>query len=399
MWASTVGIAVSKVSSLTAQFDGDIGLQVRRAQQIYLGAHSGSGVTSFLSRHIFDYLCTDNGAFFEIVRKSTAYGSRIVGVMHLDSLRCTRTGDPEIPVLYTDMESREHEMYYHQVVAISDMPNSSQPFIDTGFCAASRAYSAIAKMSVMELYLHEKISGSKPLAIHLASGVNESRMRDALRAADEEQVARGVVTYKGCVVIPVPGDGNIDIKTIPLAEIPDRFDPVSERRDAQLKYANAVGLDPQEVNPDLLASRAMGTGAQSLIIDQKSAGRGLASWRKQFTHSWNEWVTPPSVTFSFYDKDLRDQEQRATISKLRTDTVGILVDKGVITTQQAVQILVDQEELPKEFLSVDATPDETLSDEEKPLGISLPEEDVTYDEQTRRILRDASYRQIEEDNG
>jgi hypothetical protein len=125
--------------------------------------------TTFLYQHLRDFLTTDNGAFIEIVRATRAAGSRIIGLMHLDSLRCQRTGDPDIPVIYTDRKGREHEMKYHQVMLFADMPDPGATYFGVGYCAASRAYKSIYRMSAIERYGSEKVSGRRPLAIHFVN--------------------------------------------------------------------------------------------------------------------------------------------------------------------------------------------------------------------------------------
>jgi hypothetical protein len=57
---------------------------------------------------------------------------------------------------------------------------------------------------------------------------------------------------------------------------------------------------------------------------------------------------------------------RADVTKKRGGYVVDLVKNGVISPQEAVQYLVDWDELPKEFLPSDETPDTSLGDDEKP---------------------------------
>jgi hypothetical protein len=156
------------------------------------------------------------------------------------------------------------------------------------------------------------------------------------------------------------------VASIPFAEVPDGFVAETERRNAYLTYANAIGIDPQLIDPDLVASRALGTGAQARVIAEKAEALGLASWEKQFTHELNEWILDDKTTFAFLEKDLTETERRATVFVNDATAVGSLVDRVIITARQGRQLLVDKDELPREFIEGDTTVDESLSDEEKP---------------------------------
>ena len=96
MWAAAVGIAITKMVSLAWEVKSSIPIRSRRAQELLLQADTVRvGWVGFLSKNLRDFTTTDNGSFIEIVRASRAYGSQIVGLKHLDSLRITRTGDPQ----------------------------------------------------------------------------------------------------------------------------------------------------------------------------------------------------------------------------------------------------------------------------------------------------------------
>ena len=58
-------------------------------------------------------------------------------------------------------------------------------------------------------------------------------------------------------------------------------------------------------------------------------------------------------------------ERKAGISNQRADASKNRIEAGITTPAQEMQVLVDEDELPKEFLPVDATGDD-LSDTEKP---------------------------------
>lgn len=366
-WASAVYIAVTKMSSLSWAVKG-LGLRARRAHDLLMDADGQDGYVSFLSKHLRDFLTTDNGAFIEIVRASDASGSRILGLFHLDSRRCTRTGDPDIPVIYRDKKNKQHELKAHQVIAISDMPEPGDLWFGVGYCAASRAYSAIYRQFALERYVTEKVTGRRPTSIHFVNNINEMGIRNAITTAEAENERRGYYSYLGAIIVP-----NIDptatpgVATVDMVGLPEGFSSEQERRNAYLVYANAIGLDPQEVDPQLLASRALGTGAQARVIDDKASGKGLVAWRQMFTHLVNEFIIPETTSFYFRERDYRDQIQQAELEQLRTTNRKTQIDAGIITPEQALQLLVDVDDLPQEFLAQDETPIEEIGDSGNPL--------------------------------
>ena len=367
MWASSIFIAVTKMASMSWRTKG-LNLRSRRTRELLLDADAGDGWTSFIQRHLRDFLLRDNGAFIEIVRGSRAPGSRIMGLMHLDSRRCERTGDPDIPVIYRDRKDRLHEMKSHQVLMLSDMPDAGDLWYGVGLSAASRAYPAIYKLSVLESYVTEKLSGRRPLAIHFVNNVSATQIENAVNSAENSQAAKGYAQYLGAVIVPnIDPTTTPDVATVDLAGLPENYDPDIERRTAYLTYANAIGLDPQELDPQLLASRALGTGAQARVIDDKASGKGLVSWRQNFMHLFNEYVVPESVSFTFVERDYRDQLQQVELEAKRTDLNAVRIQNAMITPQMATQLLVDVDDLPAEFLGgEDVTPVEEHGDDMNP---------------------------------
>lgn len=363
-WAGAIGIAITKMASQSWEIEGDAPRLRNFAQQLLLSADNNQSWVAFLGRHLQDYLCTDNGAFVEIVRASSAAGSRILGLMHLDSLRVTRTGDPDIPAIYRDTKGIDHQVEAHQILMLADMPSSAETWHGVGLCAASRAWGAILKMESIERYIYEKVSGKRPLAVDLVNGINYEQMRSSVQTAKEDSAAQKTVTYMGAVIVPTISDTPISHTRINFAELPDGFDRKQEFDIAVLAYANAIGLDVQDLQP--LTGQPLGTGAQSQVLHDKAQGKGLAAWRQQITHLFNQFVFSDAVTFAFSENDLRDKQQKATISLDRANAISTLVEKGLITGAQGVQVLADEGELPKEFVPVDQTPEGTITDADQP---------------------------------
>lgn len=385
MWAGAIAIAITKMTSLDWEVESKVPLRAKRAQELLLGANW----VGFLSKHLRDYLTTDNGAFIEIVRAAPAAGSRIMGLVHLDSLRCTRTGDPDVPVIYRDRKGREHEMKAHQVIMISDMPDPGETWFGVGKCAAARAYRSIYKLAAIERFVSEKVSGRRPLSLYFVNAVSPQMLNDARLTAEADADRRGLMSYMGAVVVPIlDAERTPQVATVPLAELPDGFNRKEEFDIAVLTFANAIGLDPQDLQP--LTGQPLGTGAQSQVLEEKSKGKGLAAWRQEFPHLLNEMVLDEKTTFYFIEKDYRDMERAAMVSEKRSQVAKIRIEAGITQPEQEKQIMVDLDELPKEFLPEDQTPGDSLSDDEKPDAEGQPAPAETIPEPVEPETKEAS---------
>lgn len=362
MWASAIGIAVTKMQSAGYSIKGS-SRKVAWAHDLLGNVEFSRGWRYFIARHGQDFLMTDNGAFVEVIRATSGAGSKIVGLAHLDSLRCRRTGDDEIPVVYRDLVGAEHELKWHQVFSVVDMPDPAATLRGVGHCAASRAYQTIYKMSNIECYIAEKAAGRRPLAIHFINNVAQLQLEGAMQSAQHEADKQGLTTYMGAAVVATQNENKPELLTIPLAEIPDRVDVEKERTDTYLRYADAIGLDSQELQP--LTGRAMGTATQSQVLDDKE--RGKFGWFDAFAEQLNlRKITGNATTFAFSQRDWRDQQLEATVKGARAMFLQTLIASTVISADQARQMAADVGDIPKEFITVDATDVETVYDSDNP---------------------------------
>lgn len=379
MWSAAVSKTITKIAAQGWSIldSKDSKFRTERAQRLLLLANLGRGWVEFIEQHLADYLTTDNGAFIEVVWNSLKAGTgrKVIGLCHLDSWRCMRTGDLDRPIIYRDRKQQEHELLADQVLMFADMPDPREMFNGTGHCAASRVYRTIVKLAAMERYITEKLTGSRVTEIEFVDGINIKQLEDAVAMARAGQAQKGYVYWMGKLYIPAMSDKVVSGYTSKLAEVPDGFNAKEERDNAYVKYANALGIPVQDIQP--LSGQGLGTGTQSIILDEAANSYGLAAWRKDFTQKMNELILPDSTTFSFATNDIRDQKAKAEVQKLRADTRAVQVNTGEITADQALQLAVDSEDVPAEFLQqADMTPGGTLQDDEKPLTDEVVEQPV-----------------------
>ena len=360
MWASAVNTTLSKQVAIGFQITDTTknARRIDKAKQIMLDFDGSYSLG--LSKHVRDFLTTDNGAFIEIIRASNARGSRIVGLAHLDSLRTYRTNDSDYPVIYQDYRGEFHRLRHEEVIMLSDMPSARVEHRGLGMCAARRAFETILKMCAIETYVREKVSGSRNLAIHIVNGITDMQLRDALMSSQEAQSQRGFVVYKGSTIIPMLKSENPSVVTIPLAEVPDGFNADSELKDAYFRYANALGVFVGEIQP--LSGQGLGTGTQTVVLEEAAEGRGMAAWRRAFTLALTHHVFPTTTTFTFASNDVRDKKMRIDTLSMASGAIRNFLDTGVLTADQIRNYLVDEEIFPQEFLQFDVTSTSSSSD-------------------------------------
>lgn len=369
-WASAIAIAITKMSSLAWQSDaqgsddkGQARLRVKRANEMFHAANFGKGWVNFLTQHLRDYLTCCNGGNIEVVRATKGYGSKIIGLCHLSSRRCYRTGDPDTPIIYRDRLGADHPLKWYQVISITDLADPDDSFFDVGQSAALRAYERIRTQAIFDRYILEKAGGFNSNALIFLNGISDTALKSAVLMGDKNRQQRGAYTYRGATMIPVVDAEKFEKLVVELASLPDGFVYKDELATTLHKYANSIGLDVQDLMP--LSHQGFGTGAQSHVLENKAKGKGLAAWQSDFTHLMNTFVLPDSVTFSFSEKDLADNLKNAQVLTAQITAVTTAVQGGVLTAQEAKQLLVDMQAIPENFIPNDQTPDTVLSSEDK----------------------------------
>lgn len=363
MWAAAVSIAISKIVSRGFEVDSDVPLRAKRAQDLFLNFDSGKGYVSGLQKHLMNYLHCGNGGHVEIVRATRALGSRIIGLVPLDSFRCRRTGDPDFPIIYRDRMGAEHVMRQWDVFSITDMPDASDTWYGVGHCAAERAYKAIIKLEAIETYIFDKVTGQRALAFHIVGGVTSQNLEDAKKTAMADAQAKGATNYLGAVMVAMMGDTPATLQTIPLAELPDGFDRKQEWDISLTTYARSLGIAVQDLQP--LSGQGLGTGTQTVMLDEAAKGEGLAGWSQQWEHAVNMYTLDDRTTYAINTDDMRDKEREAKVRIDESTAIVNWVNMG-LTPQQAINLGVDRGQLPEEYRPVDLTPGSQLDDNEKP---------------------------------
>lgn len=369
MWAGVVGMQASKFSIAGWELSGAKPRVQTRIQDLLLNASVGivSGWVPFASAHM-NAFANLGKAFVEAERFTASKNSRVKALHHLDPTRCWMTTDPEIPVVYIDANNREHHLRAHQVMIFQDTPDPTESMFNSPSSAAARAYQDIVTLASIKLYIYEKASGRRPLAMNFIQGISEKTLRDATETAQDEADRKGVAAYMGAAMTAIMGDVPINVITVPLAEIPDGVNVEQIRQDSHLVYANAVGENPAVIDPRLIGNRQLGAGTQAIVLEQETKYGGIVnSLKQQWVHSMNWLISESKIQFSFSFSDIQDERARAEVAKIRSETRNSQIEMGEITPDEARNLAVDQGDLPPEFLDTDITSTTVLRDDEQPV--------------------------------
>lgn len=365
-WGNVLYKVVSRIAAYGWNIvdSASITRRIVRSQQLLHGADRGAGWVPFISKVCKDFAGTNNGAFVEIIRQSSAAGSRVTGIRHLDSLRCWRTGDPKWPVIYTDLRGYFHLMRDYQVMTFVDMPASDPLLRGIGQCAAHRAYPSIVKYSAIERYVIEKLYGRKPLALYILNGVTTEQVKGALASADAAAKADGFAVYMGAAIMGSMRPEPVNVATIELSGLPDRVTATEERADAILNMAHSVGMFIGELKP---LEGQYGTGTQSTLLSDSAHGQGFASFLTQWEHQAGQNLLPTTTTFTFTNRDdLRDQKHRADNSYKRALTRQVQLATGELqSVEEAREVAATFGDILPSFITADPGHDADVSDNEK----------------------------------
>lgn len=315
---------------------------VKITQDMFHTSDLGRGWKSLVIRNSTDLFTQDNGAFMETIRIADDAESPVINLAHLDAGRCTRTGDPETPVLYADRKGRVHELKWYQVATIEEFPSPVETMNGVQLCAVSRVLRAAQLLRDVGIYQREKIGGSNPNAIYMVSGVGRQEISDAMEQHKNRQDIRGMARWiVPLVVTAIDPNANVSLETIDLKSLPDGFDIEAVMKWYINQLALGFGADYQDFAP--LPGGGLGSSTQSLVLHEKSRGKGPAAYMQTMEYIFNfKGVIPQNVTFEFDEQDIMADTEQATLFATRSAAIKELVESNVIDPQAGRQMLLDE---------------------------------------------------------
>lgn len=382
-------------AAMTLTFDGPP-RTVQAIQNLFNSANLGKGQLDFFLKLAIDLRTQDNGAFFELIRESDSETAAVIGLNHLDARQCRRTGNIDTPIIYTDRLGVQHKMAWYQIISLTELPSPIEVMNGMQYCFVTRVLRAAQVLRDMSIFKREKIGGRGPTDIHLVGGVAQSRIDDKLKIDAEKADNKGLLRYMDAVVVAgLDPTQSVSVASIPIKSLPDGFD-----EDTTLKWYIAwlalnAGLDYQDLAP--LPGGGLGTSQQSVTLDRKSRGKGLAFVQKLILQALNfHGVLPRNVTARYEEEDNAAALDEETLRKARTERYVSYATSLGMSKRVVYQIMVDDQEITPEIMAMlgedDATEDVTATDAtpyEAPTDVTQLQA-AASDNQTMPVTSDTS---------
>jgi hypothetical protein len=281
-------------------------------------AQFGEGFIQFYSKILEDLFGTDNGLFAEIIGMGNKDGpiqGVPISVAHLDSARCTRTSDPEFPVLYSDTDGKIYKLHYTRVMYASQMPSSDVTMNNVGFCSVSRCVNAAQNLVDIGVYKQEKM-GSRPQRQILLTqgGLDPEDVANAINVSNQMMDTQGLNRFAKSIAMGNQNIPNADIKSIELSSLPDGFDEKESTILGMAVISMAFGIDARELFPGMESGASK---ADAIIQHIKMRGKGPGQTIETVERLFNQKYLPPFLKLVFDYQDDTQDRQSAEIANVR----------------------------------------------------------------------------------
>lgn len=320
---------------------------VTRVSEILRRSNRGKGWQDLMLKTCVDLYSQDNGAFWQLIRKNNRPDSPVLNIVHLDSAKCLRTGDPKYPVIYTDRRGKEHVLRWFEVVTIEEFPSPVEDMYGMQVCAVSRCLRAAQILRDIAVYKHEKVSGAWTRSVHFVSNVTQSAIENAVSLAEEQNLNRGLYRYSQPVVVAgLDPKNTISHVQVDLATLPDSFDEETTFKWYIAQLALAFGVDYQEFAP--LMSGNLGSSQQAEILHLKTRGKGPALIMTVLENVLNDHgILPANVKFRFKEQDVRSEREKAESKFVRAKQRSMMLRSGEIDEEAARRLAVEDGDIPE----------------------------------------------------
>lgn len=346
--------AVTTVSLRNAGFDWEIRGASERINTAVTDVLKGAisldtiGWAQFAKTFSQDLYCQDNGAFIELIRdpgidansKFKGASAPVIGIANLDSGKCTRTGNPEVPVIYEDRDGKLHKMRWFEVIPFADFPSAIERMNGVGYSAVTRALRLAQIMRSIALFKDEEVSGRNVKKINIVGGVGRTQIEDALARTVEQANNKGNMRFiEHSILASLDPEKAVSLVTVDLASLPDGFNYDQEMTWYISGLALDFGVDYQEFAP--LASGNIGSSAQSAVLDKKSSGKGPLNWMDAISESFENYgVLPRGTKLIFNDKNAAEEGEKQVMRTKASEEAAILVNSKIFPPEVMAKSLV-----------------------------------------------------------
>lgn len=302
-------------------------------QEVLRQANFGAGWGAFCAQMVENFLRYDTGAFVEVIAAGDSYSTpvgAVTGISTLDTLKCYPTGDPRYPAVYYDRWGGIHVLHHSRVIRMVDMDDGDEMRPGYGDCGLSRAVSVAFQEVWIQRYITSRLDDQPQPGVSIVHNVvkNEwdqimARYQQRLTADSKPVFGQRIFIYTLDTANP-PKIENYDFQSSP-----EKFDYKIYTSINVDRIALAFGIDRQEIMA--LESGSMGSGAQSVILAQKSKGKTIGFLLQQLERRLND-LLPDEFTFEFKYRDSQEALEEAQKDQIFGATAASLT--GVLSNDE-----------------------------------------------------------------
>lgn len=315
--------------------DASIDRHVKMASRFTNALHDFSGTAArgpikgfetAIQSFLIDYLTQDNGAFLFIMGGGSQAGPVVgmpLGLLHLDSSRCTRTSNPEFPVIYRHTSNGKTDTYKIHVTRLIEMAHLSSPEADKNGVGLSPVSCAIsAAREIWNVYRHsEEKFGSRPpkQILYAKTGATVANLQAAIEHW-QYRLDNAGRSHFGGTMIAAPAQANLqlELEMLDLASAPDGFERQEVFMQDLALVAAAFGLDLLDL---AVAFGIQGqTRANADVQTKKGRGKGPGSFLEWFIKELNRRYLPDNLHAVADNVDDDQDQQRAEIANERSQS-------------------------------------------------------------------------------
>lgn len=306
------------------------------------------GWLDFIKKFSIDLYTTDNGGFIELIRdpgmdansKFKDERAPVIGIAHLDSNRCIRTGNAQVPVVYKDRDEKLHKLKWYEVIPFADFPSPIEKMNGVGYSSVTRALRLAQIMRSLLIYKDEKIGGRNPKDLHIVGGVAQKSIEDALKRTQENASNKGNMRFiENIVLASLDPEKPVSVATVELASLPEGF---SFDQDMQWYIAGLAlnfGVDYQEFAP--LPGGQIGSASQGMLLSRKSSAKGPRNWMDSIVEAFTNYgVMPRNAKMIFNDKNEQEEMERQEIRTGAAEEAAILANSKIFPPEVIALSLV-----------------------------------------------------------
>ena len=309
-------------------------------QELFFESDFGEGYDYMMSKFLTDYLTLNRGGFIEKVSYGAPdtpikEGAKILGLNHLDALRVYFTGNREYPFLYqSEFNGALHKLHYTRVIHLAEHPAPNTLMFGMGKSALYDALTVANAQTLLGRHQNELLNDLPPPGIVIFNNVKADEVATAMTQFDYERVRDGQSVYRAPLQLSSKDPSQpATVTFVPMSTVPQDFDYEKYMRVHVNLLALTLQLDPQDIWP--LQGSAMGSGAQSRILEAKGSSKGPGYLLTRLERCWNT-VLPRSLEWKYKAPDAQADAQIANTAKTWTD----IADNATFMTEDEKRQLV-----------------------------------------------------------